>query len=98
MRVLVLLLALLAGCTAMEARPPLGEAQMAGVRPGMARAEVERLLGTPTGGTATYGTGETVSGWILPVRRAGVRTSYFNVHYRDGSVVRTSESFDYLGG
>ena len=97
MRVVVLL-ALLVGCTAMEVREPVSEAQMANVRNGMERAEVERLLGAPTGGTETYRSGETVSGWILPVRRAGVRASYFNVHYREGRVVRTSNSFDYLGG
>jgi len=97
MRVIVLL-ALLAGCAAAEVREPVSEAQMARVRNGMERAEVERLLGAPNGGTATYGSGETVSGWVLPVRRAGVRASYFNVHYRDGRVVRTSNSFDYLGG
>ena len=97
MRVIALL-ALLVGCTAVEVRQPVSEAQITSVRNGMERAEVERLLGVPNGGTATYGSGETVSGWILPGRRAGVRAAYFNVHYRDGRVVRTSNSFDYLGG
>ena len=79
MRVIVLL-ALLAGCAAAEVREPVSEAQMARVRNGMERAEVERLLGVPNGGTATYGSGETVSGWVLPVRRAGVSGSQRAAH------------------
>jgi len=78
-------------------REPPSEAQKASVRSGMERAEVERLLGAPNGGTQTYGSGETVSGWLLSGRRPGVRAAYFNVHYREGKVVRTSESVDYLG-
>ena len=92
----LLALALLAGCATL-AEPP-SEARMAGVRNGMSAAEVEQLLGRPDGGTATYMSGETVSGWRLPLRRAGIAAAYFNVHYRDGRVVRTSRSFDYVSG
>jgi hypothetical protein len=63
----------------------------------MTPAEVEQILGRPTGGTATYGGGEdseTVSGWSLPTR-GRVRAEYFNVHYLGGKVVRTSRSAEY---
>lgn len=93
MRKIVLALALLAGCVAY--REPPSEAQMAAVRNGMSPAEVEQILGAPDGGTATYASGETVSGWKVPVRFAGIRFAYFNVHYRGSRVVRTSESYDY---
>lgn len=99
-----LLVALLSGCAAMPSGEPLTEQRVAAVRNGMSTAEVEQLLGRPDGGTATYASGETVSGWRLPVRGAGIgdgagiRDAYFNVHYRDGKVARTSRSADYVGG
>jgi hypothetical protein len=93
-----LLLLLLVGCGTVQVDEPLSEERLAAVRNGMSAQEVERLLGQPDGGTATYGSGETVSGWRVPVRGRGVWAAYFNVHYRDGRVVRTSRSFDYLSG
>lgn len=100
----ILVVALLAACAGAVLpgcgtyREPPTEAQKAGVRPGMSVAEVEQLLGPPDGGTATYWlSGETVSGWRMPVRFAGIRAAYFNVHFRGDRVVRTSESYEYFG-
>jgi hypothetical protein len=76
------------------------EEQMAAVRAGMTPAEVERVLGQPDGGSSTYGRGdkaETVTAWRLPVR-GRVSAEYFNVHYRDGKVVRTSRNAEYPAG
>lgn len=99
MKSAVLILALLAGCASATgpAGTPPSEERMAAVRAGMTPAEVEQILGRPTGGTATYGAGEhseTVSGWSLPTR-GRVRAEYFNVHYLGGKVVRTSRSAEY---
>lgn len=97
MRALLLLLALLAaGCGTVTRWTPPSDAQMAGVKAGMSPAEVQAALGSaPDGGNATSPQGETVASWRIP--QAGVvRTAYFNVHYRDGRVVRTSRSFDVL--
>lgn len=96
MKSAVLILALLAGCASATgpAGTPPSEERMAAVRAGMTPAEVEQILGRPTGGTATYGGVETVSGWSLPTR-GRVRAEYFNVHYRGGKVVRTSRSAEY---
>ena len=93
MRKTLALLVLLGGCAAAPVAEPPREEQMAAVRAGMAPAQVEELLGRPSGGTATYGSGETVSGWGLP-RQGVMLISYFNVHYRDGKVARTSRSFE----
>ncbi|HKX39307.1 MAG TPA: hypothetical protein VJN20_11675 [Burkholderiales bacterium] len=95
----ILLAALLAGCAAgtFEYREPPSEAQMAAIKVGMTSPEVAQALGgPPNGGVSTFRSGETVEGWMLPVRFGGIRAAYFNVHYRDGKVVRTSESYDYL--
>ena len=94
------LFAAAAGCAAGGAgqyREPPSEAQMASVKAGMDRAAVERILGSPTGGVNTFKSGETVVAWLMPGKRPGVLRAYFNVHLRDGKVVRTSESFDYAG-
>jgi len=99
MRKLVVLVALLAGCAAVTSqyREPPSEAQMTAVKVGMTSPEVAQALGgPPNGGVSTFRSGETVEGWMLPVRFGGIRAAYFNVHYRDGKVVRTSESYDYL--
>lgn len=96
---LVLFSTVLLGCAAPGPLPEPPSAQaMERVQPGMSTAEVEQLLGRPDGGMATYGAGETVSGWRVPVRGHGIRAAYFNVHFRDGKVVRTSRSADYFGG
>jgi hypothetical protein len=87
--------ALVPGCGTY--REPPTEAQKAGVRNGMSMSEVEQLLGPADGGAETYWlSGETVLGWRIPVRFAGIRASYFNVHFRGDSVVRTSESHEYI--
>ena len=95
----ILLAGLAAGCAAgsFQYREPPSEAQMASVKAGMDRAAVERILGSPTGGVNTFKSGETVVAWLMPGKRPGVLRAYFNVHLRDGKVVRTSESFDYAG-
>lgn len=87
----LLALVFLAGCV--TAAQPLSEERMAAVRNGMSPGEVEQLLGRPDGGTVRYMSGETVSGWRVPLLRGGASAAYFNVHYRDGRVVRTSRSF-----
>ena len=93
----ILLLALLAGCASVQYREPPTDAQRQAVRNGMTAAEVEQALGgPPTGRTESYASGETVAGWKIDTHFQGIRNAYFNVHYRDGAVVRTSESFDYL--
>jgi len=91
---LALPVALLACAVPTMSKAP-SERAMARVQPGMSTAEVEQLLGRPDGGTATYLSGETVSGWRVPLARGGATAAYFNVHYRDGKVVRTSRSFEY---
>jgi hypothetical protein len=94
------LLASAAGCAAGgtgQHREPPSAAQMASIQPGMERAEVERILGAPTGGVNTFKSGETVVAWLMAGKRPGVLRAYFNVHFRDGKVERTSESFDYAG-
>ena len=90
-----LVLALLPGSAlAMGAMvPPPTAEQMAAVRAGMTTAEVEQVLGKPTGRTETY-KHETVSGWML-TPRGRARTDYFNVHYQEGKVARISRSTDY---
>jgi hypothetical protein len=93
----LVLAALVAGCAAAAPQQEaLSDDKKAAVRVGMTVAEVEQLLGKP-GSTETYKSGETVSGWRMPGKRPGVRNAWFNVHYRDGKVVKTSESFDYIG-
>jgi hypothetical protein len=97
MRKLILLVALLAGCAAGQYREPPSEAQMTSIKTGMAPPEVAQALGgPPNGGVSKFRSGETVESWLLPVRFGGIREAYFNVHYRDGKVVRTTESYDYL--
>jgi len=94
------LFAAAAGCAAGGAgqhREPPSEAQMASIKAGMEPAEVERILGAPNGGVNTFKSGETVTAWLMAGKRPGVLRAYFNVHYREGKVVRTSESFDYAG-
>jgi hypothetical protein len=95
---IVLAALLLVGCAAASSQyrePPTAE-QMKAVRNGMTPAEVEQVLGPPTGRTETYRSGETVTAWRMEARMQGIRNAWFNVHYRDGKVVKTSESFDYL--
>lgn len=90
------LLAAMAGCGTAPApqRAPSGES-MASVREGMTMEQVEAALGKPTD-VDTYGKGvETV--WSWRVGGAGPSAVWFNVHFRDGKVTRTSRSVDYIG-
>jgi uncharacterized protein YcfL len=89
-------LLLLAGCGTSQYREPPTEQQKKAVQVGMTPAEVEQVLGPATGRTESYRSGETVTGWRMEARMQGIRNAWFNVHYRDGKVVKTSESFDYL--
>jgi hypothetical protein len=97
MKKIALIALLLAGCASAQYREPLNDAQKKAVRNGMTPAEVEQVLGPATGRTDAYRSGETVTGWRMEARgMQGIRNAWFNVHYRDGKVVKTSESFDYL--
>jgi hypothetical protein len=88
---ILLLLALLAGCAAAPTWQPPTEEQMAAVKEGMSRAEVEKALGgAPDGGTERNRAGETVSAWRLQGAAAKGDTIYFQVHYRNGRVTRTT--------
>jgi len=96
----ILILALLAAAATGPAVAQPTEQQMGAVRTGMTPAEVEQVLGQPTGGSSSYGRGdsaETVIAWRLPTR-GRVSAEYFNVHYRGGKVVRTSRSAEYPPG
>ena len=96
-RYLALLIAVLvAGCAIPQYREPPTNEQKAAVRNGMTPAEVEQVLGPATGRTESYRSGETVTGWKMDTYMQGIRNAWFNVHFRDGKVVKTSESFDYL--
>jgi hypothetical protein len=92
----VFLLASIPGCGTAPPpqRAPSAEA-MASVREGMTMEQVEAALGKPTD-VDTYGKGvETVWSWRLA--GAGASAVWFNVHFRDGKVTRTSRSVDYIG-
>jgi hypothetical protein len=96
--ILLLLLLAAAGCgTAPRWQPPTEE-QMAAVKAGMSPAEVRAALGgsAPDGGSSTSPQGETVSSWRIVQKGSVLHTAYFNVHYRDGKVVRTSRTVDVL--
>ena len=89
---ILLLLALAAGCaTTPDWRPPT-DAQMAAVKEGMSRSEVEKLLGAPDGGTERRAS-EIVSAWRLqPAAGATADITYFQVHYRNSRVTRTTRA------
>jgi hypothetical protein len=90
---ILLLLALAAGCaTTPDWRPPT-DAQMAAVKEGMSRSEVEKILGRePDGGTERKGS-EIVSAWRLqPAAGATADIVYFQVHYRNSRVTRTTRA------
>jgi hypothetical protein len=92
----VSLLAAIPGCGTAPApqRAPGAEA-MANVREGMTMEQVEAALGKPSD-VDTYGKGvETV--WSWRIGGAGPSAVWFNVHFRDGKVTRTSRSVDYIG-
>ncbi|HZM34545.1 MAG TPA: hypothetical protein VFC18_08610 [Burkholderiales bacterium] len=94
--VAVVLLGLLPGCGTAPApqRAPSGEA-MASVREGMTMEQVKAALGNPSD-VNTYGGGvETVWSWRMG--GAGASGVWFNVHFRDERVTRTSRSVDYIG-
>ncbi|HKX39308.1 MAG TPA: outer membrane protein assembly factor BamE [Burkholderiales bacterium] len=94
--VAVVLLGTAPACSTAPApqRAPSAEA-MASVREGMTMEQVEAALGKPTD-VDTYGKGaETV--WSWRVGGAGPSAVWFNVHFRDGKVTRTSRSVDYIG-
>jgi hypothetical protein len=97
-RALVLLVFLAAaGCGTMPRWQPPSEAQMASVKAGMTPAEVQAALGASAdGGSSTSPQGETVSSWRIALGGGSLQTAYFNVHYREGKVVRTSRSLDVL--
>lgn len=74
-------------------RDALSEAGLARVQPGMSREQVTRLLGNRRSVEFFRLSGEEVWDWNVDNRAGpGVATRY-NVHFRDGRVVRTSTTY-----
>ena len=84
------------GCSTAPApqRAPSAEA-MASVREGMTMEQVEAALGKPSD-VGNYGKGAEIV-WSWRLAGAGAAAVWFNVHFRDGRVARTSRSVDYIG-
>jgi hypothetical protein len=81
----------------LNVRDALSDTNQARVEPGMTVAQVDRLLGRYRQEVYFSLSGETVRDWNVPSMGPGIAT-YFNVHFKDGRVVRTSRSFIYGGG
>lgn len=90
---ILLLVALLAACAATPRW--LTEEQMAAVKPGMSRAEVERVLGGPPDGGTERRSGEEIAAWRMRSDDAPYDAVYFQVHYRVGIVTRTTRALLY---
>lgn len=78
-------------------RDALSDANLARVEVGMDEAQVDRLLGRRYSTEFFPLSGETVWDWNIPSMGPGIATR-FNVHFKDGKVVRASRSFIYGGG
>ncbi len=75
----------------------LSEENLARVRKGMTGAEVDRLLGQHRSEQVFKQSGEEVWDWNVRNDGPGVGT-LFNVHFIDGKVVRTSQTYVYPRG
>lgn len=78
-------------------RDALLDANLARVEVGMDAAQVDRLLGRHRSVEFFFLSGETVWDWNIPSMGPGIAT-HFNVHFKDGRVVRATRSFIYGGG
>ena len=78
-------------------RDALSDTNLARVQVGMTEAEVDRLLGRHRGSEFFVLSGETVWDWNIPNYGPGVATR-FNVHFKEGRVVRASRDFIYGHG
>lgn len=65
------------------------------VKPGMSPDEVRRLLGQERSIQRYSLSGEEVWDWNVSRVGMGVSSAFFNVHFVDGKVTRTSMSYDY---
>nr|WP_243632468.1 hypothetical protein [Parazoarcus communis] len=72
----------------------LSDQNLARVRPGMTPDEISRLLGEHRSEQSFRLSGETVWDWNIPNYGPGIAT-LFNVHFIDGKVVRTSQTYIY---
>jgi hypothetical protein len=86
-----------AGGRVAKVRDALSDTNLARVEAGMSPAEVDRLLGRHRSEVFFALSGETVWDWNIPNLGPGIATR-FNVHFKDGRVLRTSRSFIYGGG
>jgi hypothetical protein len=78
-------------------RDALSDTNQARVQIGMTEAEVDHLLGRHREEEFFPRLGETVWDWNVPSYGPGIATR-FNVHFKDGRVVRASRDFIYGGG
>jgi len=78
----------------LEQHDALSDKNLANVKPGMTRDEVDRLLGTHRSVQTFRLSGEEVWDWNIYNDGPGVAT-LFNVHFIDGKVVRTSRTYVY---
>lgn len=83
---------LLAGCAVPGTRPNMPTpAERARVEPGMTPEQVSRLLGTERSRVFYRHSGEEVWDWNIVPDTPGYGMR-FNVHFKDGVVLRTSQS------
>ena len=80
-----------------SATDALSDAGLARVRPGMTPEQVSRLLGPYR--TVQYFplSGETVWDWNVDNMSGPGTATRFNVHFKDGKVVRTSRTYEFPG-
>jgi hypothetical protein len=79
-----------------EALDALSDAGQARIQSGMTEAEVERLLGRVRTIVHFRLSGETVWDWNIDNTTGPGIATRFNVHFKDGRVVRTSRSFEFM--
>lgn len=71
----------------------LSEAGLARIKPGMSREQVSRLLGNHRSVEFFRLSGEEVWDWNVDNRNGPGIATRFNVHFKDGRVVRTSTTY-----
>jgi hypothetical protein len=81
----------------LNVRDALSDTNLARVEVGMDEVQVSRLLGRHRSEVFFSLSGETVWDWNVPNFGPGIATR-FNVHFKDGRVLRTGRSFIYGGG
>jgi len=78
-------------------RDALSDTNLARVQPDMTEAQVDHLLGRHRSEVFFQLSGETVWDWNIPNLGPGIYTR-FNVHFKDGRVVRASRDYIYADG